>query len=263
MKKIYLIVTTILFLSCKADVKFLRIDKYLNEDGFIGFRNLKNKLLQSNYYDKRHNLILMKNYSRSGCNLVDSITFAYNPQNRLVEKKHYTPVEVLDNCKSKFKLRDHILYKYNKKQELIVEVVKGVDIESLRKEDKNLSIALKDSLGLINGYLSDINLIVNSVDTTNAKSKVMNSLYVDVYTYNNIPSILMQYGIPVNEYLISATTYIKDNVLVKDEFNFKNYHLIRVYSYKNNILDNVIIETIRKSDRTRTKSAEKFITTME
>jgi len=36
MKKIYLVVMIILFVSCKADVKFLRIDKYLNENGFVG-----------------------------------------------------------------------------------------------------------------------------------------------------------------------------------------------------------------------------------
>lgn len=260
-----LIIVLGFFSACKAEKNTVRVDKYLTRDGFHSKR-LVNKILQTNLYDERLNLIEENEYSRVGCNLVDSTIYNYNLNNQLIDKKHFTPIEVLENCKSKFGLRDHIKYIYDSKGELTgQEALKGVSLEKINsstKENKSNVLKVKDSLMLLKDYLSDIDFIVNKTTPDNIESRIVKSVNIRSYHINGIPSILMDYGIPINEFLTVVVAHVENKKLVKDEFKFKNYWLIRSYSYKNNILDKVTIETINKSDNSKAVSTETFIVTV-
>ncbi|NQX41268.1 hypothetical protein SAMN05421820_107194 [Pedobacter steynii] len=256
-----LVVFFVFFASCKNDAGVLRIDKYLNKKGF--YTSTKhNKIIKSNFYDRKSNLIITTEYSRVGCNLIDSTSYSYNSKQQIVEEKHYTSVGFKDGttCLSIFDLKDHIKYIYDDKDQILSrQLLKGNGSNILRKVDSSNSFYVKDSLSLLKEYLSDIDFVILKTDPKNIDKKDFGSEKVNIYTFNAVPSILMNYGIPINEVLKSLTTCVKDERIIKDMFVFENYCLTRAYKYKNGLIDRVIIESVKNVDNSKALSTEYFI----
>ncbi|MGQ7855563.1 hypothetical protein ACUN24_15125 [Pedobacter sp. WC2501] len=220
---------------------------------------VNNKILQTNIYDHKLNLILKNEYSRTGCNLVDSTIYVYSNKNQLLEQRHYSAIDVLSNCTSKFSLKDQILFKYNPKGVLVNRnVLKGVALEDIKK-NKNIFKDLKDSLSLLQTYVSDIKFIADNTANSNLKYENINNVNIYTFKINAILSILLEYGIPTNELLLQAKIYIENNHLIKDEFKFENYILTRVYDYKNSLLQKVIIENTQIDNKNKSLSTEYFV----
>lgn len=215
-------------------------------------------------YDDQFNLIVKKEYSRVGCNLVDSIIYRYDSKNHLIEKSQFAPTGTLKDCKSLFNLRNQIRYTYDSKGKLLAKkILKGVDMEErsnlLIGKNKLNYIEVADSLKLLNDYVKDINFIISHVDIKDLVKKNSGSLIIYSYKLNEVPSILMHYGIPIEERLMTGSVYIKDNKLIRDEFRFKRYFLTRTYTYKNDIIQNVLIENIQMENKNKATSREYFI----
>lgn len=250
-------------LSCKASYSPpLRVDKYLDRDGFYS-GPIKEKILQTNLYDDKCNLVIKKEYSRVGCNIVDSTVYSYDSNNRLIDKQHFTPIDIID-CKSQFSLRDHIGYRYNSRGELLEKnILKGFDQEglndSISKKNGVNYIEVKDSLQLLKDYLKDINLIISHVGIKDVVKTKSGSVSIYSYRFNDVPAILTDYGVPSNELLIAFTIYVEDEKLIKDKFQFENYSLTRTYSYKNDLIQNVSVENIHTNTKRKSFSTEYFI----
>lgn len=222
---------------------------------------VNNKMLQTNIYDRKLNIILKNEYSRTGCNLVDSTIYVYSNKNQLLEQRHYSAIDVLSNCKSKFILKDQILFKYNSKGVLIDRnTLKGLYLEDNEK-NKNIFKNLKDSLSLLKTYISDIMFIADNIEKSNLKFENINNGNIYTFKVNAIPSILLEYGIPTNELLLKTKIYITNNYLIKDEFKFQNYILTRKYDYKNNLLQKVTIENMQIDNKDKSISIESFVKT--
>lgn len=250
-------------LSCKASyIPPFRVDKYLDRDGFYS-GSIKGKILQTNLYDDKSNLVIKKEYSRVGCNIVDSTVYSYDSNNWLIDKKHFAPIDII-NCKSQFSLRDHIGYRYNSKGGLLEKnILKGFDQEglndSISKKNGANYIEVKDSLQLLKDYLKDINLIISHVGIKDVVKTKSGSVNIYSCSLNDVPAILTDYGVPSNELLIALTLYIEDEKLIKDKFQFANYSLTRIYSYKNNLIQNVSVENIHTNAKRKSFSTEYFI----
>ena len=76
MKLKYFVIVWIGFVCCKNENKSFSVSKYLDRNGFYA-SSIKGMILQTNLYDDQFNLIVKKEYSRVGCNLVDSIIYIY------------------------------------------------------------------------------------------------------------------------------------------------------------------------------------------
>ncbi|MFD2584364.1 hypothetical protein ACFSR6_17825 [Pedobacter vanadiisoli] len=254
------LVMFLLLISCKSNNNGFKIDRFLNRQGMHS-KLVNNKILQTNIYDHKLNLILKNDYSRTGCNLVDSTIYVYSNKNKLLEERHYSAIDVLSNCKSKFILKDQVLFKYNPKAVLVnINVLKGLVLEDSEKNN-NIFKDLKDSLSLLKTYISDIKFIANNTANSNLKYENTNNSNVYTFKVNAIPSILLEYGIPTNELLLQAKIYITNNHLIKDEFKFQNYILTRKYDYKNNILQKVTIENTQIENKDKSISIEYFVKT--
>jgi len=250
----------LLLISCKSNDNGFKINKFLNRQGMHS-KLVNNKILQTNIYDHKLNLILKNEYSRAGCNLVDSTTYVYSNKNQLLEQRHYSAIDVLSNCKSKFILKNQILFEYNLKGVLVNRnVLKGIASEDSEK-NKNIFKDLKDSLSLLKTYISDIKFIADNTENPNLKYENINNVNIYTFKINAIPSILLEYGIPTNELLLQAKIYIENNHIIKDEFKFQNYILTRKYDYKNNLLQKVTIENTQIDSKNKSISIESFVKT--
>jgi hypothetical protein len=263
MKLKYFIIVWIGFVSCNIQKKSLSVYKYLDRKGFYA-ESIKGKIIQINDYDDRLNLVLKREYSRVGCNVVDSTIYQYDSRNHLIEKSHFTPTEILKDCKSLFSLRNHIKYVYDAKGKLFTKkALIGIDLEetsdSLIRKNKISYIGVVDSLQLLNDYVKDINFILSHVEVRDLVKKTSGSVTVHSYRINDVPSILMDYGIPDEEPLMAGSVYVENNKLIKDEFRFKRYFLTRIYTYKNNIIQNVSIENIQINNKNKAISKEYFV----
>ena len=208
------------------------------------------------------NLIVENEYSRVGCNLIDSTRYLYNLKQQIAEEKHYVSIGIKDGstCQSIFDLKDHIKYIYDVKDQFLSKKwLKGSDYNFRGNVDNSNSFYVKDSLSLLKEYLSDLDLIMSKTEPKNIHKRGSGAEKINTYNFDNTPSILMNYGIPINEILESLTTYIKDELIVKDEFVFQNYYLTRTYEYKNNIIDRVTIESVKKADNSKALSTEYFV----
>jgi len=250
----------LLLISCKPNDKGFKLDKFLNRQGMHS-KLVNNKILQTNIYDHKLNLILKSEYSRTGCNLVDSTIYVYSNKNQLLEQRHYSAIAVLSNCKSKFILKDQILFKYNPNGVLVNRnVLKGFALEDSEK-NKNIFKDLKDSLSLLKSYISDIKFIADNTANSNLKYENINNGNIYTFKINAIPSILLEYGIPTNELLLQAKIYTENDHLINDEFKFQNYILTRKYDYKNNLLQKVTIENTQIDSKDKSISIESFVKT--
>lgn len=256
------LIVMIIFISCKSDKKNIIISKYLDRKG-MNTTSVVHKILKSNTYDNNLNIIIEKDYSRTGCNLVDSTIFSYADRNQLIEKKHYSAVDVLSNCRSKFDLREHILFKYNSYGGLLSrQVLKGIDLEVVNKSDaKNINFAtsLKDSLSLLKIYISDLQFIADNTSVENFEQKNIGNTNIYLFNVNAVTSILLDYGIPSSELLLKAKVFIQNKKIIKDEFIFEKYILTRTYFYENNLLQKVVIENNQISNNSKSISIESFI----
>lgn len=213
------------------------IEKILNQEG-----KKMSKILEKRYYNFNSNILTITQFSRVGCNVIDSARFSYNNKNQLILKENYEPLEVKEKtCETiSYKLRNKYSFEYDS-HGIFQNYTdsKGRKIKEMPFYSKTLN--LKDSLGLLNDYLQNIYFVKNTLP--NKISYLTNNSF-SCKTNETIYGIFSEYGISNNEVLSLINVTINDSLLIQDEFIFSNYSLNREYYYNNDgLLKSVIVTT--------------------
>lgn len=224
-------------------------------------RLMTDKLLEERYYDSKSNLTEKIEYSRVGCNATDSTVFTYGDRNQLSNKLHFRGVDFIKkDCKTVYKLSEKFHYTYGHNGRLLnINIVDDGMHRKTINPPKSL-LMIRDSLTLLEDYISDIQLILSVAKPKNiSKIKKSDEDVVKCYLNGTPYLFLTDYGIPDNEFLKSMTVYLTGGRLIKDEFTFRSYFLVRTYFYEKGILSKVVITTTDDKLKRNGVSVESFI----
>ena len=195
------------------------------------------EIIVQNMYFKNSNLIWKINFANNGWQILDSISYEYKNPNYCT--KIYKPeYNELSNKIKSFKLTSLDCsnnYNYNSL------ILRTTDVFFLSKYYTNdLDFLLK-----LNPILKS-NL--NNQNEYHFKKKV-------------IPSILTNFGIPINEKLEMFTFTFNNKLIESDFFKFEHFVLKRKYEYKDSILSIVYIEVINNKNKKTHQFKEMFMIT--
>ncbi|MFV0530555.1 MAG: hypothetical protein ACK5MD_03865 [Flavobacteriales bacterium] len=73
----------------------------------------------------------------------------------------------------------------------------------------------------------------------NYNRKKSEDCYIYEFKDPALPSLFSNYGIPNTEMLFSLSVKQKQNLILEDEFDYKNFNLKRKYYYKEDVLEKV------------------------
>jgi hypothetical protein len=208
-------------------------------------------------YDQLGNLVNLKELDPGKKQVIDSIVFAYDAENKLVEQVEYVPGDSEPGKFSPLTKTSTITYLYNKDGALID--VKGV-YETVRiYERKHLTIDLKDSLKLLEYELADIDIVASNavgpvkVDEGNLGKDPVKKSYTAGFRLEN----MARYGIPRERLLKRMDVYhTSGRRIIKDEFFFENATVRREYVYSNNLIKEIKVSV--KEGRSHTIYLEGF-----
>lgn len=168
--------------------------------------------MQKMYYVD--NLLLYKiNYAFNGWQKLDSIVFNYDSIGYLCIYDYQA--------------------KYNNDMTLI-----GYDLNYKDCTEINHSTKLNDKLNLAFDYYNDILYCFGFKNKTLVNK---GNDHLVKFQRGYAPSIMTDYGVPYNEILLSIKYRINNNILLRDECDFKNYNVKREFIYENNYLSEVIV----------------------
>jgi len=209
-------------LNCSK--KNTKIEKYFSSEGTSSFvtKDFKSKDL----YFENDILIGEVNYAYNNWQVYDSVY--YYEKNNLLCKNIYVP-----------RYKGRIIIGYELK-----------DTDCGNNNNINLTnnklTRISDDFRLSKYYLKDLELLLNSKPL-----KVNENKYE--FEKGLIPSIFSDYGIPFDENLFLFTFSIdSDNLIKSDFFEYDNYNVERLYSYRNSFLNEVnIIVTNKKNNKIR------------
>lgn len=247
---IFLFFTISLRLFSQEEVKIIR-----------EFHSIDLNYRKQEIFFRNDELAFIKNYAINGWQILDSTVYFYSNDSLLCYKS-FEPVwnNKLDsiNLFQQFgfvRLEDSL--QGNKIYPLIDSFQLQWEDCILKLNDKESIITLvKNKFLLANDFLSDLNILLKS-----GKIKSGSSEYEFLIKFKRdfIPNILLDYGIPQQAQIISATFTISDSGLLKsDYFNFDKYTVSRDYKYNGDILEEVIILTKNKLDGTYKNYSESF-----
>lgn len=191
-------------------------------------------------YDQRGNLINLKESDPQTKQTLDSIVFAYDADNRLVEQIEYVPGDSATGKSSRWAKTSTIAYLYNKDGALMD--VKGVYENVRMYEPKHLNVDLKDSLKLLEYELSDIDIVVSNavgpvrINEGNAYKGLIKKSYPADFRLEN----MARYGVSREELLKRMDIYhTPGRRIAKDEFFFENATVRREYFYSNDLVKEI------------------------
>lgn len=228
MKFIYLKFVCLVFVSCsqKQNIIVKHCDFVGKDKSFSNYQNV----VCGKFYFEYDTLKAKVNYSRNGWQVIDSI-FIKN------ENGNYCELYFIPNYNGGYRKLSG--YSFDKRE--CMETSKNL----------NLINSLDDKYRLSNEYIQNLNFLL----TLNPEKEK------ELFRFNEsvIPSIFLNYGIPVNEALQYFSYNINSNKIVDDMFCFDRYIVKRSYYYdKQGMLKKVYILVENKEENVKLKYYETY-----
>lgn len=191
-------------------------------------------------YDRRGNLVSLKELNPQEKQPLDSIVFTYDVDNKLMKQIEYVPGDSATGKPSRWTKTSTITYLYNKDGALID--VQGVYENVRMYEPKHLGLDLKDSLKLLEYELSDIDIVISnavgpvSVIEGNAYDGLIKKSYAADFRMENMD----RYGVSREALLKRMDIYHTPGLrIAKDEFFFQDATVRREYFYSDNLIKQI------------------------
>lgn len=246
--------------SCKELTdKNLRVEKWLSIQN--GISNENKHMITSHQFNGDGYPMYITNYSRSGLNMIDSVSFDYSSDKRQLNVFHF---QSIDNNSGGFDQTldtiAHLVFIKNDedKKYHIVQNKFNTDSGEYHKWVYS-NTRFKDTFNLLRNYTSCIENVISVSNELNITPiRVENNGSEFHYSIRYKPSILLEYGIPFDEEMYSMIYSIKDNFLIKDQFNFSNHDVKRSYIYKDGLISKVEIWVVDKKSQKESLFIESF-----
>lgn len=188
----------------------------------------KNTICMKKYLENGR-LICQINYASNGWQIIDSLAFRRDGNNLCIES--YRPI--YDSQHSKVKSYELANKNWKEKRALQPPLNK-----------------VNDKYNLCEQYLKDLQFLLERHPIRHTKSWQFEG--------GIVPSLMYQYGIPINEPLDSFSYSIDYNKINYEIFYFHNYTLTRQYKYDNRMLAKVLIKVFSKEHSSTTYYGEYF-----
>lgn len=260
-KLIAFVLIVLIFINCKQETQHgFSVRKWLLNDSKL---SNKRHLLAFYSYDKNGNPLTITNYSRSGSNMIDSISFIYNATQSQVEVFHFRPSSSVEKETQSIERTAQLLFVKNPSNLNYYPLQKGTNsdlsyyLQWFNNTDANVQI--KDTLNLLQGYILTVdNVISVSKELGFAPIQPYDVEGQFQYSIRFKPSILLEYGISFDEELYSMNYSIKNKLLVGDEFQFEKHNVRRIYFYENGLITKVEIFVLDKVSNKEMSFTELF-----
>lgn len=110
------------------------------------------------------------------------------------------------------------------------------------------TLLFKDSFMILSNYYSTLEFALINDSFSLKKSE---NCYVYKFKVPDTLLLFSNYGIPDTEVLLSLSVKLKQNLILEDEFDYKNFNIKRKYYYKEDILKKVQITVWNKQAKTQ------------
>lgn len=250
-----------IFSNCKQEIRpGLSVRKWLQNDSTL---NAKKHLVACYIYDEYGSPSTIINYSRSGSNMIDSISFIYSNTQNQVEMFHFRPHINDEEQVQSFEKFEQLLFVKNVSNLNYSLIQKDTNSDStyylqwLNSVDTTSHI--KDTLNLLHEYVSSINNVISvskELGITALQTNGIENKFQYVIRFK--PSIFLEYGISFDEDMYLMSYSIKNNLLVRDEFQFEKHNVRRIYTYENGLITKVEIFVLDKATSKEISFSELF-----